>query len=87
MNTIIKKEINDIGYGLIKEWVTKHSINGVPNKRNMEYWCQEAEEGLAQVDCIVELSHTDSISGRTETFKVPSEGVTISEYDENGDLI
>jgi hypothetical protein len=70
------KSLNHAGYLFIEKWVTENSINGKPDQRNMEYWCKEAESGRLEDDAIVELQEHNSITGRTETLKIPEQYFT-----------
>lgn len=83
------KQINDIGYNLIKQWVAATTAydEGFPRQSLspacIEAWCQDAEESLGNDNpALIEMSHHDTASGRTETFIVPEEGISIIEEDE-----
>lgn len=70
------KLITNRGYSFIEKWVTENSINGKPDKRAMELWISEAEMGDIDDDPIIELRQFETISGRTETLKIPEEYFT-----------
>jgi hypothetical protein len=81
--TIKVKQINDIGYNLIKKWVTEtHWTQETPDERAMEYWCRDAEEGLVDNDSIIEMKAANTLSGRTETFTIPPQGISVYEVDD-----
>ena len=75
--------INDIGYTFIKHWVANTTAYDEECPRQstspacIEHWCQEAEESLSNGNpALIEMSHHDTASGRTETFIVPEEGIS-----------
>jgi hypothetical protein len=77
------KTINDIGFEMIRKWVieTSQEDDSGPyqpaSDRAIEYWCREAEEGLgAGNPALIEMSASDTRSGRTETFIVPDSGIS-----------
>ena len=49
----------------------------------MNAWCQEAEEAMANgSDPAVEMSQFHTISGRSETFTIPADGISEIEVDD-----
>lgn len=70
------KLLTNRGIAFIENWVTENSIHGKPNKRAMEMWVSEAEMGDIDDDPIIELRQFETISGRTETLKIPEEYFT-----------
>ena len=70
------KLITNRGYSFIENWVTENSIHGKPDKIAMEYWIADAESSNAEDDSVIEMRQFQTISGRTETLKIPEQYFT-----------
>jgi hypothetical protein len=69
--------VNETGLMLIYEWLAERMINGdLLDPYNIGAWARDAEfqMGEGNPPCI-ELRASQSVSGHTETFTVPSNGI------------
>jgi hypothetical protein len=73
------RRVNDRGWAYIKAWIlaTKNDDQEYSfDSRAAEVWCSEAEESMGNGNPpIVEMLANATLSGRTETFIVPNDGV------------
>ena len=73
------RRVNDRGWAYIKEWIlaTKNDDQEYSfDSRAAEAWCSEAEESMGNGNPpMVEMQASATLSGRTETFIVPDDGV------------
>ena len=79
------KRINEKGIAALKKWIESVSLpdHCHTDARNLDTWCTEAEESMGNGNPpLVEMSHLHTISGVTETFTVPPEGVYTEEIDD-----
>jgi len=77
--TMSYKQVNSKGWEYIKEWIllTQNDDQEYSfDSRAAEAWCSEAEESMGNGNPpIVEMQASATLSGRTETFIVPKDGV------------
>jgi hypothetical protein len=73
------KRVNDRGWAYIKKWILatqNEEHNFDTEKEAAEVWCSEAEESMGNGNPpMVEMQSIATLSGRTETFIVPNDGV------------
>jgi hypothetical protein len=81
----IVKVVNEIGITALKKWIETTALPDYchTDQRNIEAWCQEAEESMGNGNPpIVEMRSSDTKSGVPETFTIPDAGISAREVDD-----
>ncbi len=79
------KRVNEQGIAALKAWIieTANEDHRCTDPRNMDAWCCEAEESMANGNPpVVEMRAPATISGYPETFKIPANGIYEQELED-----